>query len=220
MSDLLEFEDLLPFYVNGTLKDQDRARLEAELAISPALREALALEEQMGGRIKRATTQLLNDSETNLSRREEAMAQAIMATPQLEPSPKAEQGRIANALSFLNPRRWHPAVALTLLIALIAQAALIGLQASSMKALEKRNFELASGAEKPRDRSTGIMIEFNTRASWQEIFELLDAKGLTIVESGAFGVLTVSGDQKGEARLGLIQELRQSPFVSSAEPEA
>jgi hypothetical protein len=216
-----EMEELfeqLPFYVNGTVTQDLRRRIEAALPSSPKLREALAQARHIQSRILAGTGELLDESEPHYETRKASVMAGAALHEQL--APQNRRISFASALSFLNPRRWNPAIALTLALALPAQAAVIASQSTAIDALEKENFRLASGPCADHDRTRGIVLELKEDAMWKAVAELLDAEALVIVENGAFGVLTVRGEKKGAERAALIGRLKQSPLISSAVPEA
>lgn len=215
LKDLLE---QLPFYVNGTASPALKERIEAALPASDALRLALDEERQLQSRVLSGAGELLEESEPHFEQREAAVMAAI-STPD-QPDVPTKKASFASALSFLNPRRWNPALALTLALAVPAQAAVIASQTATIASLERENFALASGPCADRDRSGGIVLELKDDAPWKSVVELLDGEALIIVENGAFGILTVRGEKKGAERSALINELKQSPLVTSAEPEA
>lgn len=216
-TELQLLQEQLPFYVNGTLSPDLRMRIDAALPKSQKLREALAQERDIQMRIIAGTSDLLDESQPHFAKREAAVAKAVFTQPS---APERKKTGLAAALSFLNPRRWNPALALTLALAVPAQAAIIASQTSTISKLEKENFELASGPCADRDRTGGILLELADDAQWKAVTELLDAEALTISENGAFGVLTVRGSKKGKDRDALIERLTKSPLVSRAEPEA
>jgi hypothetical protein len=216
--DLQQLIDQLPFYVNGTLDTQMRLRIDAALPVSPRLQEALAQEQRLRSDVRTGTEAIVDESAPRFAERTAQVMEQVTPAAAVQPEPQ-RQG-FAAAMAFLNPRRWNPAVALTLALALPAQAAVIASQSSTIAKLEKENFELASGPCADRDRTHGVILQLKDDAKWQAVSALLDTEGLVISESAAFGVLTVRGEVKGEARTKLIERLRQSPLVASAEPEA
>lgn len=216
--DLQQLIDLLPFYVNGTLDAQMRLRIDAALPVSPQLQEALAQEQRLHSEIRIGAEAIVDESAPRFAERTAQVMEQI--TPTAPAQPEQRRQGFAAALAFLNPRRWNPAVALTLALALPAQAAVIASQSTTIAKLEKENFELASGPCADRDRSHGVILQLKDDAKWQAVSDLLDTEGLVIVESAAFGVLTVRGEKGGDARMKTIDRLRQSPLVASAEPEA
>lgn len=216
--DMQELIELLPFYVNGTLAPDMRAQIEAALPTSALLRDALSQERALQNRVVAGTEEILEQSEPHYEARE-AGVMAQTASP-ARAIPQTETKGLSAALSFLNPRRWSPAVALTLALAIPVQAAVIASQAGNIARLEKENFELASGPCDDRDRNGGIVIILKEEAEWKAVTQLLDAESLTIINSGAFGVLTVRGDKTGAEREVVIKRLKLSPVIDSAEPEA
>ena len=216
--ELQELLEQLPFYLNGTTSAELRARIDAALPGSPTLREALEQEREIRLRIVAGTDALLDESQPHVELREATvLANAAMHK---QPAKELPKNSFGSALAFLNPRRWSPALALTLALAIPVQAAVIATQVTTIAKLEKENFALASGPSADRDRTGGIVLELNDDAPWKAVAELLDAEELMIVENGAFGVLTLRGEKKGAERAALIDRLKQSPLVSSAEPEA
>ena len=213
-----ELVEQLPFYLNGTASAKLRARVDAALPGSPALREALEQEREIRSRIVAGTGALLEQSQPHVELREGT----VLANAALHAQPVKERPKnsFASALAFLNPRRWNPAIAMTLALAIPAQAAVIATQVSKIAKLEKENFALASGPCADLDRTGGIIVELKDDAQWKAVAELLDKEALVIFENGAFGVLTVRGEKTGAERAAVIKRLKQSPLVSSAEPEA
>lgn len=208
----------LPFYVNGTATAEVRNQIDAALPSSEELRQALEEERHVQSRLLSGTGEILDSSERQFQLHKAAIM-AKIAQPAPTEVPQTKNG-FASALAFLNPRRWNPAIALTLALAIPAQAAVIAAQSSTITKLEKENFELASGPCADRDRTSGIVLELNDNASWNAVAELLDQEALVIIDSAAFGVLTVRGEKKGDQRQALIEQLKTSPLVKNAEPEA
>lgn len=222
--ELKELTAMLPFYVNGTLKAEDRARVEAGLRTSRELAASLMAERAIDRQVRQGTDAVLAEAEANFGARQADTMTAAKPKPTANntPAPEAapERTGLAAALGFLNPRRWSPAVALTLAVAAPLQLAVIMSQTGTIASLEKENFELASGQSGAHDRTQGIIIEIADDTPWSAVVALLDEHGLTIVESGGFGVLTVDSGVKGEERTAIINALRANPIVQSAEPEA
>lgn len=216
---------LLPFYVNGTLDPADHAALEAGLESSADLREALRAEQQLQARHREGLEAVLSASEPGFESREAALAArltppaAAAPTPQPEPAPVQSAGLLAS-LAFLNPRRWHPAMALCLLVAVPAQAAVIVSQGGKIALLQDENFQLASGPCDDRPPAGAIQLELAETAPWKDVAAMLDDEELSIARSGGLGVLTVKTGREGLQLKALIERLRASPLVASADPAA
>jgi hypothetical protein len=223
---------LLPFYVNGTLGAEECAQIDAALAASPALCEELAVLGRLAQGVKTGGRELAQGDDQRAHRVGLTLAQvgaarrlvkakvAVMASP--------SEG-LASLLSFLHPKRWHPAVALTLAIAAIAQAGIIAnlsgenAQGSSkIAALEKRldevEFQLASGPGGDDVRKASIMVQPKATVSWAEFETLLAGEGLTIVSGPSDGTLMLSGTAKDAALTAQIVRLRASSLIEAADP--
>lgn len=216
---------LLPFYVNGTLDPADHAALEAGLESSADLREALRAEQQLQARHREGLEAVLSASEPGFESREAALAArltppaAAAPAPLPEPAPAQSAGLLAS-LAFLNPRRWHPAMALCLLVAVPAQAAVIVSQGGKIALLQDENFQLASGPCDDRPPAGAIQLELAETAQWKDVAAMLDDEELSIARSGGLGVLTVKTGREGLQLKALIERLRASPLVASADPAA
>ena len=214
---------LLPFYVNGTLDPADRAALDSALESSADLREALSAEQHLQARHREGLDAVLSASEPGFESREAALAAQLVPppapAPQLEPTPAPASGLLAS-LAFLNPRRWHPAMALCLLVAVPAQAAVIVSQGGKIALLQDENFQLASGPCDDRPPAGAIQLELTETAQWKDVAALLDDEELSIARSGGLGVLTIKTGREGLQFKALIERLRASPLVASAEPAA
>lgn len=215
--DYAELERLLPFYVNATLDPAQRARVDAVLTRSPALRAALAEEAALQARLNTATEEALARSETGFEARQAALA-ARLRSPAVPM--QAKPGNLALALAFLDPRRWHPAVALSLSAMVPLQGAVIAGQSGRITGLKDQNFQLASGPCEDRPLAGAVQLELADGGKWQDIAALLDAEDLSIAKSGQFGTLTVKTGQQGAELTALIARLRKSTLVASVEPAA
>jgi anti-sigma factor RsiW len=149
--DLENLSLLLPFYVNGTLDADACARVDAALASSAELREELAEIGRLAQGVKTGGRDLGQGDNARVDRVAAKLAQDAVAAPVAAPSEK-----LGGMLAFLNPRSWHPAVALSLAVAAVAQAGMIANlsgenteRSSEIASLEKRlgeaEFQLASG---------------------------------------------------------------------------
>lgn len=221
-----ELTAMLPFYINGTLDMASRARVEAALRHSPELTEALTAERAIAARVQEGTNTLLTEAEADMpARAAGVMARtAHQSAPDADPDMMADadagRGGLMQALSILNPRRWSPAVALSLAAAVPMLSTFALYQGATIAALKRENYELASGQAGAHDRAQGIIIEFKDTANWAAIVALLDEHALTVVDSGGFGVLTVDCGVKGAERAKIIDALRANAIVVRAEPEA
>lgn len=223
---------LLPFYVNGTLGADETAQVDAALATSPALREELAVIGRLAQGVKTGGRELTQSEEGDLERQAARLrqvgAQKEPARVQMAAA-TAPRESLGSLLAFLHPKRWHPAVALALAIAVTAQAGIIanlnGENAdgtSKIAALEKRldevEFQLASGPSEGDVRKTSIMVQLKANASWAELETLLADEGLTIIGGPSDGTLLLSGDAKGAVLTAQITRLRESELIEAADP--
>jgi hypothetical protein len=214
---------LLPFYVNGTLDPADRAALESALESSADLREALRAEEQLQARHREGLEAVLSASEPGFESREAALAARLVPPPAPATAPQAASAPASGllaSLAFLNPRRWHPAMALCLIVAVPAQAAVIVSQGGKIALLQDENFQLASGPCDDRPPAGAIQLELAETAQWKDVAALLDDEELSIARSGGLGMLTIKTGREGLQFKALIERLRASPLVASAEPAA
>jgi hypothetical protein len=216
--DYAEFERLLPFYVNGTIAPDAQVRLEAALAASAPLRAALEEERLIQAQVIAGVESELAESEAGSEARSAMLHLRLERPTAVTPTPVS--GGLAAALSFLNPRRWHPAVALSLAAALPLQGWLIAGKNDLIGQLRNENFQLASGPCEDRPLAGAVQLELADGAKWAEVAALLDAEGLSIAKSGDFGVLTVKTGKQGAELAALIVRLKASALVASAEPAA
>ena len=227
MTDQTGFNDLrllLPFYVNGTLDVARRTELDAALAASSELRAELAAVHAVQQQVRQSTAAAgpgsADETEVRLAR----LMNRLPAQPQAQAPTPRTSGRLglSAALAFLTPRRWVPAVALSL-------AAIIGFQAAALSRVHARNDQLATqlaqitqkyqSAAGPCQDQAGsgrIAAELADGAAWAQIAELLDTEQLTIVDSGGFGTLTLASKLKDQALSDQIARLGKSALVTSA----
>lgn len=228
-----DIAQLLPFYVNGTLNAKDCARVDAALAGSRELRSELAAIGNLAQMVKTGG-QPMTHGENEVEARLDAVLGRIedkppQAAPEIAvPYQPSSQG-IGGLLSFLNPKRWHPAVSLGLAVAFVAQGvALSNLSSSKQESqariafLQKRvgdlEFELASG---PDGHQPGnIMIEVKADAPWSAVEVLLAKEGLSIVGGPSDGAITLSSEATGATLNAQIKRIRTSPLIASVDKGA
>ncbi|MEM6474716.1 MAG: hypothetical protein AAF687_00970 [Pseudomonadota bacterium] len=225
MSDKIDIEALkayLPFYVNGSIEAADKAAIDEALAGSQELRSALEAERKLQGQFNE-----LMEAELGADAREGDAQSAQRPHAALNaPDPAEGQSSLGQALSFLNPRNWSPAVTFALAAAAVGQTAAIaaqygtiGDQREQIASLEAENFELASG-QKECDEEASIILELRADAPWAEAAALIDGENLSIVSGTGQGVLML-GFEGDEADLnGVIERLKASQLVLNASKAA
>ena len=232
MADDRDVDDLtllLPFYVNGTLKAADRARIDVALVGSAGLRAELSAIRDLAQRVKAGGNAMTGEKGTGEARLQGVLGRLDVRPEPAAPSSAPQQGSLAGLLAFLNPVRWHPAVALSLVFAVGAQSVVIGRlsnaghdSANQIAALSKQvgdlQFALASGPEAAHRGN--IVVQLRPAAAWAEVEALLGKEGLAVVGGPSDGALTLSSDAKGTALDALIVRLRASPLIASADKGA
>lgn len=220
--ELDELIHLLPFYVNGTLDGADRIRVDAALPRSAELRDALLQEYAVKDRIVAGLNAVVHQSpehETARAAMLNARASAAGA-PAASATVAAKPSGMLSALSFLNPRQWHPAITLSLALAIPAQAAVIASQSSHIAWLKDENFRLASG---PCDDVVGgghLLIEMKDGVRLDAVIDLLSREELEITAASDLGTLTVKTTKTGADMTAQLQRLRASAIVATADPAA
>ncbi len=228
--DYADLERLLPFYVNGSIEPAERQRLDLALADSASLRAALEQERRIQAKLVAGVQAELAASEAGAEARNAALhprletkreaAPAPTPRPSPTPTPARASSGLAAALGFLNPSRWHPAIALSMAAALPLQGVVIAGKNDVIGQLRDENFQLASGPCEDRPVAGGVQLELADGAKWAEVAALLDTEGLAIAKSGDFGVLTVKTGKQGAELAAMIARLKASALVASAEPAA
>lgn len=230
-----DIAQLLPFYVNGTLSAAECARVDQALAVASELRDDLADIGYMAQMVKAGEKEMMQSEDRSEARLDTVLGYLEDMPPHTAPQ-RAVQGEvkatpqgIGSLLSFLNPKRWHPAVSLGLAVAFVAQGAALsnlseGKQESQAQiaSLQKRvgdlEFELAAG---PGGQSTGnIMIEIKAGAPWSAVEALLGKEGLSIVGGPSDGAITLSSEAKGATLDAQIKRIRASSLIASVDKAA
>ena len=221
--DLDSLSLLLPFYVNGTLDAAACARVDAALASSAELREELVEIGRLAQGVKTGGRELGLGDHLRVDRVAAKLMQGTAPVPVAAPSPT-----LGGMLAFLNPRSWHPVVALSLAIAAIAQAGMIANlsgenteRSSEIASLEKRlgeaEFQLASGPGSEAAQKGSIMVQLAPNAPWSAIEELLANEALMIVGGPSDGALLLSSDAKDAALDRQITRLKSSSLIAAAD---
>lgn len=216
-----ELRLLLPFYANGTLDEARRAELEAALAASAELRQELDAVRGLHDQVQQGGAALAADDASTDQRLSTVMAR--LPQPHGSPPPQESRtSRLSAALAFLTPRRWVPAVALSLVAVVSAQAVALDRSHARSDDLARQltdmteKYQSASGPCEDKAAAGRIALEIKDSANWAAVADLLDNEKLTIIDSGGFGTLTVASEAKGAALDAQIARLGQSAVVSSA----
>lgn len=221
-NDFDELYQLLPFYVNGTLSQADRSRIDAALVQWADLRDALAQEQKLKAQFVAGIDAATHSAPDHATAREAVLKARASTSEQLSPmnDDDTDRSRFSKTLAFLNPANWHPAVALGLAIALPVQAAVIASQSSQISWLQDENYRLASGPCDDKPSAGQLLVEVKEGAGFHSVAKLLDSEGLAIVSSAEFGMLTLQSDKAGKDLAAQIERLRASPLIASADPAA
>jgi hypothetical protein len=223
-----DFENLsllLPFYVNGTLGADDTAKVDAALATSPELRDELAEIGRLAQGVKTGGRDLGQGDDARVQRVAAKLAQAP-ASPAVAVAESRQ--KLGSMLAFLNPRSWHPVVALSLAIAAVAQAGVIANlngenneRSSKIASLEKRlgevEFQLASGPGGEAAQKGSIMVQLAPDTSWSALETLLETEELQIVGGPSDGALLLSSEAKDAALDRQIIRLKSSALIAAAD---
>jgi hypothetical protein len=221
---------LLPFYVNGTLSAAECARVDAALAVSSALRDELAAIGNVAQMVKAGGQAMMQGEDKSEARLDMVLGHLDDKPTQSAPQMPALQPQgIGAFLSFLNPKRWHPAVSLGLAFAFVAQGVVLSSLSqgkheseAQIASLQKRvgdlEFELASGPDGPH--TGNIIIEVKADASWSAVETLLGKEGLSIVGGPSDGAITLSSEATGATLDAQIKRIRTSPLIASVDKGA
>lgn len=190
-----ELDQLLPWYVNGTLGDDERARVEAYLAASAGAREEVELLRRLRDHVK-ASQPSQSPGELGLKRLQREIA---------------SERKAAAAQGGSTPGWWRPAAIAAALVIVIQGALLF------QSWPEGGNVDIAGGG-KASGRSAVIEATFAPEATEAEIRAALQAiDGRLIDGPGALGVyrilLTGVAADDGDAIRKALATLQAQPDV-------
>jgi len=180
-----EIEDLLPWYVAGTLTPDEVRRVETAVAADPGLARSLALvREDMDAAI--ASNQALGAPS---ARAFERLAAAMEAEPR-RPSIATHARRgffgfVENALAAFTPRQLAYAAAAAVAVVAI-QAAVIG---TSFLTRDTAGFQTASQGEQATATGTYVLVAFQPAVSLDDVAALLGRVQGAVVDGPRAGGL-------------------------------
>ena len=211
--------ELLPDYVRGDLPTALRQDFEAALEQSPELQRGLQEEQMIAAEIRAEAASDLEEMKMSTDKRFDELSKRIVAeeavpdTSRTQSVASSKSASIRSPMSFLNPRNWKPAVALSVFA--MGMSGVAAAQALEIDRLEEENYQLASGCE---DNSEAVaIVEFSEAAAWPEIVALLAEQKLSIIKSGAFGAVELGKSGEGEFGAAQLETLRASPLVANAD---
>jgi anti-sigma-K factor RskA len=179
-----EIEALLPFYVNGTLNEAERAMVEAALAAEPSLRDEVAALSAIRENLQAEPAEY-SPGEMGLARlMREVEAEAPAAAPRA-PAEASARG----AVTGVN-RLWRIAAAVLLGVALVQGAFLL-------RGADRPGFELAGA------REAALQVTVRPDTTEAALRAALLAAGLEIVAGpsalGVYGLAAVEADASAAA---------------------
>lgn len=201
----------LPFYVNGTLPQADRAQVEAALATDPDLRDELEAIRGIADMVRRGGFDMAGSAATPerldaLLLQIEAEAPARPGLRRLIPGRRA-QG--PSARIGAPARTWKRAFAAALALAVI-QSGVLAYQAQTPK-----TFASLGGPEPVKPAARRLLLRLAPEAKWAQVEALLEAHDLTLLGGPRGGAIEVGGPIDAESAK-LVATLRTSPLVSFA----
>lgn len=194
---------LLPWYVNGTLDAEDKARVEAALANSAELREELALLRSVSGAIVESTDALPEPDPNGFAR--------LMARIDAEPVRRAVPAKPRGAglmarLGGFFEASWKPVAAAACLVIAIQAGAIVALVGERSGGNE---YGTASGGPAAADGAR-FLIAFSDQATLAEMRAALEAADVAIVKGptaeGHF--IVVAGGDAAQALAALQSRSR------------
>jgi anti-sigma factor RsiW len=204
---------LLPWYVNGTLECQERARVKAHLGQCPACRQELAVLRALADRVK-ATPVPERSPQAAFERLRASLPDREAASPRPARSERATPG-IARRPAFL--RRYATRLALAATVLLL----LAPLGWRQMARLTEPNFRTLSEPA-PAAEQGDLRVVFDLSVEAPRIEAILRAVGGSRAgEPGPGGVYTIrlAGGKAGKAEIeAAMAYLRKQEGVLLAEP--
>lgn len=186
MTDTRDIEQLLPWYVNGTLDETERARVESHLADNPAARAEVARLQTLAQHVKQDAAEVPSPGEFGLNR----LLKAV----------KEEESQTAPART----NWWRQAAAVAALLVIVVQAGVIYQQVGA-----PTDIQPLGAVEAP---SLRIMVDDEVTIG--AVGEALRSMRAEIVSGpSALGLYTVSpvGDDTDIGQLA--DALAQQPWV-------
>jgi hypothetical protein len=220
--------ELLPWYVNGTLSDQDRERVEAHVAICRRCRDEVETCRRMAAAVKSQGEVAPSPHPVQLQRTLARIAELERGWNDLKDSrddkdPK-DWGRTGRG--FGAPlRALIAATPRPLRGALVAQVAIIVLLVGVLAWSELHSAPAPVTYQTLSDPATApaptlaLRVMFSPRATEKEIRELLQGiRGEITAGPSPLGVYTVEVPAAGDPLSVVLARLRSEPAVSLAEP--
>lgn len=183
---------LAPFYANGTLAAEDKARIEAAMPADPALRDEVEAAQGISALVKAGGAALASD----IARRPSRLR---TLTAWIAPRGEQRPGAI-----------WKVALAAGLAAAIV-QAGFVG-----WERVRNDRYAALSGPAAP-EGTAEVIVRLKSEARWGDVEALLAAEGLEIVggpHDEALDLALPPGASRDEA----LRRLKASPLVAFAGP--
>lgn len=187
-----DIKELLPWYVTGTLSEQEKAEVEALLEESAEAREELEWLRQL-----HTTAQKAHDTQPS-DLGWQRFKQEIKREPPPSSKPETEAGNVIP----IKRGRWLPKLAVAASLIVAVQVGILYQQSQEDAAIQP----LSEGITAP-ENSWVVQVKFDTQADWQEIVALLDASGARILDGPSPTGLVLLGIDKLSSSHKSVEEL-------------
>lgn len=195
---------LIPFYLNGTLRPEDRDRLEAGLATDPNLRAELEAARVLATLVQEGGEAMTRTHDDTAARLRRLVARLPAARDDVVRAFRSPQARPWAGVSFKG------ALAACFAI-IVVQAGVIGWQAMA----NHPTYVGLQGAAAPAPGPARLIVTIAPGARWSDVEHLLSSRGLRIVGGPSNGSLDLAvragASPEAEARW-----LKQSPLIEFA----
>ncbi len=230
--DFDELAALLPFYANGRLDAELRARVDAGLAAMPELRAELAEVQTLHARIKTSGARMVEPESSSPAERLRKLQARIAAetppsaseAPTLQPKPA--QATMAASLpatqARISPRRsrFRPSLSMALAAGLAAISIVQGVMLHRLQSDDSRNGDAYASLSGQTDLAPlagpRFTLRFQADTDWSDVQALCERLNLRIVsgpEEGMIDVMPTEGLDEAQFE-ALEAALKQSSSVA------
>lgn len=162
-----DVRELLPWYVTGTLSEQEKAAVEALLEESAEARDELEWLRQL-----HRTAQNVHDTQPS-DLGWQRLRQEIKREQPAPPKPETESSNVIP----IKRGKWLPKLAVAASLIVAVQVGILYQQGQDDTAIQPLSEDITA-----LENSWVVQVKFDTQADWQEILGILDASSARILD--------------------------------------
>ena len=218
-----DIELLIPWYLNETLEEEEKRKVEKYLEQNPASKDEIIVFNLIKSAVTKTDSIISEEISSKFMKMEESIMERISSTSKVKIAPKAKEDKSLDTLSNFLEFRFQPMNPLPLAALLLIQFAIIIGLATKLYIEKPDKYTTLSGTESGETIVPKIMIAFNENATEKQIRDtILDINAKIISGPNTSGIYILGiRDHKNKTTVeNILKKLRTKKEIIKLAEEA